>query len=373
MLLSFLSQAGSSQAASSQTPSSQTAARLGVRSACLALAISLPRATEITFSPGPGVQLSTAAQLELDAECVEVSVEAFGAPLPKEELPESLTPGSLSATFELGAEFQDHGFEFLEAEAAPARFLRQIGELTFGSLSVGGFGDLEEGAWLRYTRDGDKYSVRVLEGESDEDGDPAKLAALISSDLFATFLLPSDEVDLGEDWRVALDLEQALWMLAPGLSGDGLGELPRALGLGDFGNALMEDVLGGLQEGLDSPELSVEFIELEDRIATLTLEGELILEADLSRSMMLFAASVLSDEEESMEELSARLRVDAELTGSLRYDTSTSLPLGLEIEAEWTATVSGQGKVLDQGEEVPVDVRLSWEGTQEAELTTEAS
>ena len=353
--------------------STQAAARLCAGSVCLALVGSSTDAREIAFAPGPGVSLSTEIELELDAECVEITIEAFGAPIPEEELPESLSLEFLSATFELGANFLDRGFEFLEAGSPPARFLRQVGELSFGSLTLVGLGDLSEGTWLRYTRGDDGYSVRVVEDEGDEDGEPAQLAGLISSDLFATFLLPDGEVEPGDDWRAQLDLEQALWMLAPGVSGEGLGELPRALSLGDFGNALMEEVLGGLEEGLEAPELSVEFVEFEDGVATLALEGELVLEADLSRAMLLFAQSMMSEADGSMEDLSARLRLWADLAGSLRYDTATSLPLGLELETEWTATVSGDGEVLDQGQVVPVDIRLSFEGTQETELTAEAS
>lgn len=353
--------------------STQTATLLGVGSACLALASSSADATKIAFSPGAGVQLATEIELELDAECVEISIEAFGDPIPDEEFPEALTTDFLSATFELGAAFRDRRFEYLEADSAPARFLREIGELSFGSLTLDGLGDLGEGTLLRYSRDDDGYSVRVLEEEGDEDGEPAQLASLISSDLFATFLLPEGEVETGDDWKATLELEQALWMLAPGLSGKGLGELPRALGLGDFGTALVEEVLDGLEEGLETPELSVELVDFENGVATLALEGELLLQADLSRTMMLFANSMMTEDDGSMEDLSARLRLEADLAGSLRYDTTRSLPLGLEIEAEWTATVSGEGEVLDQGDEIPVDVRFSWEGTQETELTSEAS
>ena len=325
-------------------------------------------------APPPGLELGIELELAVDVECTEVTILAEGEELPPDDMPPGFTERELSTSIELGASFVDHGFEYIEAEGSLARFLRRVEGLSFGGVGFGGLGPLEDGSLLRYSREGDGYAVRLV-SDPDDEGEEVALLELLHHDLVASFLLPDEEVELGETWTVDLDLAQATWMLAPGARIGGLESLAEFLELGPVERALISELPASLERGLDQAEMRVGLSELEgeggEMTAVLDLAGELVIVADLSDTFRAVAEGAV-DSGQEVGDLEASLRLEVEWTGELRQRVEDGHLESLDLDADWTAEVESSGEVIEGGYPIPVEALFVWEGTQEARIRTEA-
>ncbi|MHC4377942.1 MAG: hypothetical protein ACYS26_15190 [Planctomycetota bacterium] len=337
---------------------------LPLRSASALALLALPAAdAELRFAPAADAVLSSELTWNLEAECTASDIVAMGDDLPDDERPDALFQERMHLDAQSVLAVVDSAHRGAEANLG---FERALASWTLNG-DAAGFGPIEEGLSLRYSREGenDAYEVQAI----DDEGAPLDSPAVLSA--FAPGLAPhgwlGDLESLEEDATLEQELDggDLLDWLTPALALEGLVDLGESFPAESFPALLVLDLEDALQSGETGQVIwTVQGRSNVDGAEVLTLSAEVVLdfEGDLTRAFFsLFEALVPgADPEES--EMQADLTVAGELSGTLLWNLDGNHLHSAEWGGELEVDVTIEGDVSVDGFALPIEALFAWEG-----------
>ncbi len=322
--------------------------------------VALPGGEDLTFGPPEGTTLVKSFETEVELTGGEMEVIMGDQEVPPEFLPE------LEVTMAESRDlvFTDHyaevssgrvallrrSFDRIEEQHQSSQSLSGQGMDDAAELATTGSSRLEDETVLfRWDGDEEQYTAQY----PDEDGDPALLEGLeFAADFVA--LLPEDEVEAGDSWRV--DGEVFACLVTPG--GDLSVEYE-----GDDEESLNEGEREVTYEG--SLELTLKGIFEEDgrRIASVEIEGEVI-ETQVQRTDL---ANVPVADGTAVQTVT----LEHALEGELEWDLEAGHLLSLQLESSIDATLEVVRDADQPGQHFEFCVYMVGEGRYAAEFESE--
>lgn len=337
---------------------------LPLRSATVLALLALPAAdAELRFAPAADATLSTELSWALEAECTASDIFAMGNELPDSERPDALFQERMHLDLESSLAVVDSAHRGAESNLG---FRRSLSSWTLNGDSTG-FGPFEDGLNLAYTREfaDEPYEVQAV----GDDGAPLDSPAVLAA--FAAGLEPRGWLgaleSLEEDATLELELDGAglLEWLTPVLALEGLVDLGESFPTESFPSLLLLDLEDGLQ-GSEAGELTwtVQGRSNVDgaEVLTLTAEGVLDFEGDLTRSFFSLFEALVPGANPEDSELQADLTLSGELSGTLLWNLDGNHLHRAEWGGELEVEVAVEGDVSVEGFAVPIEALFAWEG-----------
>jgi len=242
-----------------------------------------------------------------------------------------------------------------------------MGETNEQSNNATGTSELE-GTTVIFDWDGDEEEY-TKEYHEDDEGADEDLLVNLEEDMDLRFLLPEDEVEVGDEWDI--DVSQLPDLIAPGgdysmdIEMEGMeGGMPGGPDPEMMSN--MREMMGDMLEGDATARLQ----EASDGLATIELE----ISIDTARDMTDMVADMMAEmggEAGMMPEID---RMDIEFTfdvkGKMLWDLRGNHIQSLDLDGDVSMTMDMEMS-MDMGEAITIEVSMTMSGTFEESVSTE--